>query len=125
MKHSGRDLRYYDQELGEHYIPYVIEPSAGADRATLAFLCDAYREEVVQGRERRVLSLHYALAPIKCAVFPLLKNRPELVEKAQKLASDLKRSFSRSTMTRRPLVSFIGGRMRSARRSALRLTSTP
>jgi len=93
MKHSGRDLRYFDQERGEHYIPYVIEPSAGADRATLAFLCDAYREEIVEGRERRVLSLHYALAPIKCAVFPLLKNKPELVERAQKLARDLKREF--------------------------------
>jgi len=93
MKQSGRDLSYYDQERGERYVPYVIEPSAGADRATLAFLCDAYREEIVEGRERRVLSLHYALAPIKCAVFPLLKNRPELVETAQKLARDLKRSF--------------------------------
>jgi glycyl-tRNA synthetase len=93
MKHSGRDLQFFDQERSEHYVPYVIEPSAGADRATLAFLCDAYREEMVEGRERRVLSLHYSLAPIKCAVFPLLKNRPELVEKARKLALDLKPHF--------------------------------
>lgn len=93
MNHSGRDLRYFDQDRNEHYIPFVIEPSAGADRATLAFLCDAYREEMVEGRERRVLSLQYALAPIKCAVFPLLKNRPELVEKARTLARDLKRDF--------------------------------
>jgi glycyl-tRNA synthetase len=94
MEHAKKDLRFFDQERNEHYIPYVIEPSAGADRGTLAFICDAYREEAVEGREpRRVLSLHYALAPIKCAVFPLLKNRPELVEKARRLASDLKRSF--------------------------------
>lgn len=93
MKHSGRDLQYFDQERNEHYVPYVIEPSAGADRGTLAFLCDAYREEMVEGRERRVLSLHYALAPIKCAVFPLLKNRPEIVEKAKALAHDMKRDF--------------------------------
>lgn len=93
MEHSGRDLRVFDQERNEHYIPYVIEPSAGADRGTLAFLCDAYKEEVVEGRERRVLSLNYSLAPIKCAVFPLLKNRPELVEKAQNLARELKPNF--------------------------------
>ncbi|MCX7017941.1 MAG: glycine--tRNA ligase [bacterium] len=93
-KHSGKTLRYFDQERGEHYVPYVIEPSAGADRAALAFLCDAFREEAVEGREsRRVLSLHYALAPIKCAVFPLLKNRPELVEKARGLALKMKKSF--------------------------------
>lgn len=94
MEHSKKDLQYFDQERGCHYVPYVIEPSAGADRATLAFLCDAYREEPVEGKEpRRVLKLHYSLAPIKCAVFPLLKNRPELVERARKLALDLKRSF--------------------------------
>ncbi|MBX7246097.1 MAG: glycine--tRNA ligase [Candidatus Sumerlaeaceae bacterium] len=94
MEHSKKDLRYFDQERKEHYVPYVIEPSAGADRGTLAFLCDAYREEEVEGKEpRKVLKFHYSLAPIKCAVFPLLKNRPELVEKARKLAHDLKQSF--------------------------------
>jgi glycyl-tRNA synthetase len=93
MKNSGKDLSYFDQERNERYVPFVIEPSAGADRATLAFLCDAYREEMVEGRERRVLSLHYSLSPIKCAVFPLLKNKPELVEKAKKLARDLKPFF--------------------------------
>ena len=94
MTHSRKDLRFFDQERNEHYVPYVIEPSAGADRGTLAFLCDAFREEAVEGKEpRKVLSLHYSLAPIKCAVFPLLKNRPELVEKARRLARDLKPHF--------------------------------
>jgi glycyl-tRNA synthetase len=94
MEYSKKDLRYFDQERNEHYIPYVIEPSAGADRGTLAFLCDAYREEAVEGKEsRKVLSLHYHLAPIKCAVFPLLRNRPELVEKARNLVRDMKPHF--------------------------------
>ena len=94
MEYSKKDLQYFDQERNEHYVPYVIEPSAGADRGTLAFLCDAYREESVEGKEaRKVLSLHYSLAPIKCAVFPLLKNRPELVEKARNLVRDLKPHF--------------------------------
>jgi glycyl-tRNA synthetase len=94
MEHSGKDLRYFDQARNEHYLPYVIEPSAGANRSLLAFLCDAYREEAVEGKEvRKYLSLHYDLAPIKCAVFPLLKNKPELVEKAKKLARDLKPHF--------------------------------
>jgi glycyl-tRNA synthetase len=94
MEYSKKDLRFFDQERNEHYIPYVIEPSAGADRGTLAFICDAYREETVEGKEsRKVLALHYALSPIKCAVFPLLKNRPELVEKARNLARDMKPHF--------------------------------
>jgi len=100
QEHSGRDLRYYDHERNEHYTPYVIEPSAGADRATLAFLCDAYREEVVRkgeegGKEARrvVLALHPHLAPIKAAVLPLLQNRDDLVEMARKLAADLKSSM--------------------------------
>ncbi len=94
MELSKRDLRYFDQARNEKYLPYVIEPSAGANRSLLAFLCDAYREEAVEGKEARTfLSLHYDLAPIKCAVFPLLKNKPELVEKAKKLARDLKPHF--------------------------------
>src|SRR5690606_19803235 len=95
----GKDLRYFDPERNEHYLPYVIEPSAGADRTTLAFLCDAYRDEVVRkgdeeggGKEagRVVLALHPHLAPIKAAVLPLLQNRDDLVEMARKLAADLK-----------------------------------
>ena len=75
--HSGQDLTYFDQEKGEHYVPYVVEPSLGADRVTLAFLVDAYDEEVVDEAKkdtRVVLRLHPALAPIKVAVLPLSKK---------------------------------------------------
>ena len=91
--HSGKDLHYFDEATKEQYIPYVIEPSAGADRATLAFLIDAYREEDVRGEKRVLLSLHRELAPIKAAVLPLLRNRPEIVAMAKKIAEDLRRHF--------------------------------
>jgi len=91
--HSGKDLHYFDEATKEQYIPYVIEPSAGADRATLAFLIDAYREEDVRGEKRVLLSLHRELAPIKAAVLPLLRNRPAIVAMAKKIAEDLRRHF--------------------------------
>jgi glycyl-tRNA synthetase len=83
---SGEKLEYFDQSTGERYVPHVIEPAAGADRATLAFLVDAYDEEVVEregagaGERRTVLRLHPRLAPIKVAVLPLVKKdgQPEL-----------------------------------------------
>ena len=90
---SGKRLEYYDQANDAHVVPFVIEPSAGADRGTLAFLCDSFREEEVRGEKRVVLTLHPDLAPIKIAVFPLLKNRPELVEKAKALTADLRKSM--------------------------------
>ncbi|MBI1289754.1 glycine--tRNA ligase [bacterium] len=93
MEHSGKDLKYFDQELNTHYVPYVIEPAAGVDRAVLAFLTDAYLEEQVKEDKRVVLKLHPELAPIKAAVFPLLKNRPELVEMARNLCREMKQSF--------------------------------
>ncbi len=68
IKHSGKTLEYFDQETNEHYIPYVVEPSLGADRVALAFLCDAYDEETLaDGETRNVMRLHPALAPYKCA----------------------------------------------------------
>ncbi len=88
-EHSVTDLTYFDQEKNEHIIPYVIEPSAGADRTTLAFLADAYEEEPVRNEKRVVLKLHKDLAPIKVAVLPLLRNRPEIVEMARKIKKDL------------------------------------
>jgi glycyl-tRNA synthetase len=94
MEHSGKDLRYFDPEANTHYVPYVIEPAVGVDRTVLAFLCDAYREEEVKDRKRVVLALHKHLAPIKAAVLPLLANRSELVERAHKLAADLKRHMN-------------------------------
>ena len=87
---SGRDLVYFEEETGTHLVPYIIEPSGGVDRAALAFLVDAYREERVRKANRVVLRLHPELAPIKAAVFPLLRNRPELVALAKQIASELR-----------------------------------
>ena len=77
---SGKSLEYFDQASGERYLPFVVEPSLGVDRMALAFLCDAYDEEVVneeKGDTRIVLRLHPALAPIKVAVLPLSKKLGE------------------------------------------------
>jgi glycyl-tRNA synthetase len=90
-EHSTADLTYFDPVRGEHIVPYVIEPSAGVDRIFLALLCDAYHEEIVREEKRVVLRLHRDLAPVKVAVFPLLRNRGELVELARKIAADLRR----------------------------------
>jgi len=77
---SGEKLEYFDQATGERYVPHVIEPAAGADRATLAFLIDAYDEEEVAGEQRTLLRLHPRLAPVKVAVLPLVRKdgQPEL-----------------------------------------------
>ena len=90
---SGEAMEYFDQETGERYIPYVIEPSLGACRVTLAFLIDAYDEEIVDAEKndvRTVLRLHPALAPVKCAVLPLSKK---LSESAEKIFHDLQKHF--------------------------------
>lgn len=90
--HSGKDLTYFDQETGERYIPYVIEPSLGADRVSLAFLCDAYdEEEISEGDVRTVLRLHPFLAPFKAAVLPLSKK---LSEKAGEIYDELSKRFN-------------------------------
>jgi len=73
-QYSGKSLTYFDEESGEHITPYVIEPAAGVDRAFLALLYDAYREEEVRGETRTYLKLHPAVAPIKVAVLPLSRN---------------------------------------------------
>ncbi len=92
QNHSGKDCTYFDQETGEHYIPYVVEPSLGADRVTLAFLVDAYdEEEIGEGDVRTVLHLHPALAPIKVGVLPLSKK---LSEKALELYDELAKEFT-------------------------------
>ncbi|MFP4382194.1 MAG: glycine--tRNA ligase [Candidatus Sumerlaeia bacterium] len=87
---SGKRLKYYDQANDRHVTPYVIEPAVGVDRCFMTFLCDSYREEELEKGKRTVLGLHPDLAPIKAAVFPLLRNRDELVTKAKKLAADLR-----------------------------------
>ncbi|OGM98260.1 MAG: glycine--tRNA ligase [Candidatus Yanofskybacteria bacterium RIFCSPLOWO2_01_FULL_41_34] len=89
-KFSGQDLSYFDPETKERFIPWVIETSGGVDRALLFFLLDAYCEE----EDRVVLKLHPKLAPYKAAVFPLLKNKPELVSKAKEIYDSLRKEFS-------------------------------
>ena len=91
-KFSGKDLTYFDQETNEHYIPYVIEPSLGADRVALAFLAEAYdEEEIGENDVRVVLHLHPFLAPFKAAVLPLSKK---LGEKATEIYEELSKYFS-------------------------------
>jgi glycyl-tRNA synthetase len=120
MKHSGKDLTYFDEEAWERdktgratnsfkewmksnppltdvekyqYVPHVIEPSAGADRFTLAVLCEAYSEDEVGGEKRMVMRFHPRLAPIKAAVLPLV-NKDGMPEKAEGLYRSLKKSFN-------------------------------
>ncbi len=93
-KASGQELRYLDPETGEKILPHVIEPSLGVDRALLAVLLSAYAEEsVADGDVRIVLRLSPAIAPVQVAVFPLLKNKTELVGKARGIYTQLKKEF--------------------------------
>jgi glycyl-tRNA synthetase len=89
-KHSNEKLEYVDSATGDRYVPHVIEPSAGADRGTLAFMVDSYDEEEVEGRERVVLRLHPRLAPVKVAVLPLV-NKDGQPELARKIYEDLRK----------------------------------
>ena len=96
MEHSGKSLEYFDPETNEKYIPYVIEPSLGADRVTLAFICEAYDEEVIgqdkNGKDdvRTVMHFHPAIAPYKAAVLPLVKK---LSPEAKELYAKLSKKF--------------------------------
>jgi len=87
---SKKDLSYFDVDKKEKFIPYVIEPSAGVDRTLFAIISDAYHEEEVKGRKRTVLKLKPKLAPYWAAVFPLLKNKPEVVKLAKSVFYDIK-----------------------------------
>ena len=92
QEHSGQDMSYLDPTTNEKYVPYVIEPSLGADRVALAFLVDAYDEEELEGGDvRSVMHLHPALAPYKAAILPLSKK---LSEKALDVYSDLSKKFN-------------------------------
>ncbi|TSA44927.1 glycine--tRNA ligase [bacterium] len=86
---SKQDLTYFDEETKERFLPFIIETSGGVDRATLFFLMDAYHEE----KDRTVLRFHPKIAPYKAAVFPLLANKPQLVELAEKIYKDLKKEW--------------------------------
>jgi len=87
---SGKRLEIFDEATGEHVVPYVIEPAMGVDRAVLTVLVDGYAEEKLAKETRVVLRIRPDLAPVKAAVLPLLRNRPELVERARRLTTDLK-----------------------------------
>ena len=88
---SGKSLDYFDQDTGERYVPYVVEPSLGADRVALAFLCEAFDiEKLEDGTERTVMHFHPALAPFKAAVLPLSKK---LSDKAMEIYQDLAKHF--------------------------------
>jgi glycyl-tRNA synthetase len=89
---SGKTLSYYDEEVKEHIVPYIIEPSAGVDRTFLAILCDAYDEDEAEGEKRVLLHLHPDLAPIKAAVLPLSRKEP-LASFAREIYADLRPQF--------------------------------
>lgn len=93
MKFSGTDLTYTDPQSGEKYTPWVLETSVGLGRMFLAFISDAYHEEEVDGEKRVVLKLKEELAPIKAVVSPLLRNKPELVEKAKEVFEMLSKKY--------------------------------
>lgn len=95
IKHSGKPLEYHDEERKEKFVPHVVEPSAGVDRTVLALICEAFAEEEVADSKgavetRTVLRFHPRMAPVKCAVFPLLKNKPALVEEARRVLALLR-----------------------------------
>ena len=95
QEHSGKPLDYFDEETKERFVPHVVEPSAGVDRTVLALICEAFAEETVtdekgKAETRVVLRFHPRMAPVKCGVFPLLKNKPELVAKAKEVLALLR-----------------------------------
>ncbi len=94
QKHSGVDMSFFDDETHQRYIPHVIETSAGLDRSIFAVLADAYDTDTMNGETRTVLRLHPNIAPYRAAVFPLLKNKPQLVEKAREVYRMLKKQYS-------------------------------
>jgi glycyl-tRNA synthetase len=95
QKASGKSLEYFDEETKQKFIPHVVEPSAGVDRTVLALICEAYSEDEAPNEKgamesRIVLRFHPRMAPIKCAVFPLLKNKEPLVAKAKEIVGLLR-----------------------------------
>ncbi len=92
---SGVDLRYTDKQTGERFTPHVLEPTFGLDRNLLAVISEAYREDEVGGEPRSYLNFRPEVAPVRVAVFPLLKNKPQLTEKAKEVFAGLKAEFGR------------------------------
>ncbi len=94
QEHSGKSMEYFDESRKERYIPHVIEPALGVDRTFLALLCAAYDEDEIDGEKRVALRFHPRVAPIKAAVFPLVKNKPDLVVKAREIFKNLQRRWN-------------------------------
>jgi glycyl-tRNA synthetase len=95
QKASGKSLEYFDEETKQRFVPHVVEPSAGVDRTVLALICEAYLEDQAPDEKgkmetRIVLRFHPRIAPIKCGVFPLLKNNSQLVAKAKEIVELLR-----------------------------------
>lgn len=95
-RESGVDLSYYDEESRDRFVPHVIEPTFGMDRTILAILCESYTEDELGGEKRIYLKLPVDIAPIRVAVFPLLKNKPQLVEKARSVFAEIKKVYPNS-----------------------------
>ncbi len=93
-KASGKDLSYTDPKTGEKYLPHVVETSVGLDRMLLASLSEFYDKDFIDGEERVVIRFPFDLAPVKVAVFPLLKNKPELTARAKEIFDQLKSGFA-------------------------------
>jgi glycyl-tRNA synthetase len=93
-KSSGVDLSYLEEETKERFIPHCIEPTFGVDRTVLAVICDAYKEDEMAGEKRSYLKFSPNIAPVKVAVFPLLKNKPQLVLKAREVYNILREKLS-------------------------------
>ncbi|MDR2576857.1 MAG: glycine--tRNA ligase [Puniceicoccales bacterium] len=91
---SGKSLEFFDEDTQQRYLPHVIEPSAGVDRVFLAVLCSAYDEDELNGERRTVLRLSPQLAPIKAGIFPLQKNKPELVQLSRSIFENLQRHWN-------------------------------
>jgi glycyl-tRNA synthetase len=92
-KFSGVDLSYFDEKTGEKFIPHIMETSVGLTRLFFMFIDKAYTEEEASGEIRTVLKLDKRFAPIKVAIFPLMRNKPELVKKAKEIHDSLKAKF--------------------------------
>ncbi|MBU1289790.1 glycine--tRNA ligase [Patescibacteria group bacterium] len=93
QKNSGKDLTYFDDKDQKRFISHVIEPTFGVDRTLLAILAEAYTEEETEGGTRTVMKFNKKMAPVKIAVFPLLRNKPELVKKAREVYAQLKQNY--------------------------------
>ncbi len=93
QKFSGKSMEYFDEARKQKYVPHVIEPAVGVDRIFLAVLCSAYAVDEIGGETRTVLRFHPRMAPVKAAVLPLVKNKPDLVARARSLYERLQRRF--------------------------------